>query len=254
MKKVNSLSGGATSSRLAREYPADYEVFSLVCIDDWECAPKDKGIVRYVNDKLGEKYISKYGEFVATAEDDKTLYAMRDLEQILGRSITWVRGDSFDTIINKRYESLLKGNKQRLPSWARRWCTEEMKMLPIFYWWFENIGEKVEMRIGFRYDEFNRLENFYNNSDPVNFKIPVSCSTLGQRLQKHETFNWRSCKFPLIKDGVTKQDVADYWKVNGTVYGFFETHQIEFPEVSNCVGCFHKKPENACLPMGGTPF
>lgn len=253
MKKVNSLSSGETSSYLAEKYPADYEVFSLVCIDDVECAPKDKSIAQYVNDKLGEKYISQYGEFVATAEDDKSLYVMRDLEQRIGRNIIWVRGDSYDTIINKRYESLLRGNKQRLPSWARRWCTEEMKMIPIFYWWFYNVGEKVEMRIGFRFDEFGRMENFFNNSDPTNFKIPVSCSTRGQKLQRHETFNWRACKFPLIRDGITKPMIKEHWEKNGWVQDFMEFRKIAFPEISNCVGCFHKKPETLAYQWGVHP-
>jgi diphthamide synthase (EF-2-diphthine--ammonia ligase) len=31
---INSLSGGKTSSYLAVHYPADIEVFAVVCIDD----------------------------------------------------------------------------------------------------------------------------------------------------------------------------------------------------------------------------
>ena len=84
MKTVNSISGGKTSAYIAVHYPADYEVFSLVCIDDKNCKPKDTLINTYVNLKL-EKFAPEYGEFIATAEDDKTLYAMMDLEQILGR-------------------------------------------------------------------------------------------------------------------------------------------------------------------------
>ena len=89
IKTVNSISGGKTSAYIAANYPADYEVFSLVCIDDQKCSPKDKSIQRYVNDKL-EKYIPEFGEFIATSEDDLTLTAMRDLEQYLGKEIVWV--------------------------------------------------------------------------------------------------------------------------------------------------------------------
>ncbi len=46
------VSGGMTSSYIAANYPADYNVFSLVCIDDPNCAPKDKGLIQYVNAKL----------------------------------------------------------------------------------------------------------------------------------------------------------------------------------------------------------
>jgi len=237
MKTVNSISGGKTSSYLAKHYPADYEVFSLVCIDDVKCKPKDKSIINYVNAKL-EKYQEIYGEFIATAEDDKTIHLMRDLEQILGRDIIWVRGISFDKLIDT-------SKSNWLPSWARRYCTQEMKMQPIFDWWFHNIGDKVNMRIGFRFDEYDRMERFFNNSDPTNFKIPISCKTYGSKQQVHQTFNWRYVSFPLIKNGITKKDIDDYWSKNGIVKGnlFLEERQIEFPIISNCVGCFHKKAE-----------
>jgi hypothetical protein len=244
MITVNSLSGGQTSSYIAMKYKADYNVFSLVCLDDYNCKPKDKSIIDYVNNKLSS-FSSQYGEFVATAEDDKTLYAMRDLEQLLGTEIIWVRGDSFDKVIDLRYQRVLLGNSFRLPSWARRYCTTEMKLEPIFQWWFKEIGEKVNMRIGFRMDEYDRMERFFNNSDPKNYKIPIASKLTGQKRQVHETFNWRYCSFPLVKDKIIKQDIVDYWKNNGYLGGdlFNELRQIEFPVVSNCIGCFHKKVE-----------
>lgn len=234
MKTVNSLSAGKSSSYLAVHYPADYELFSLVCIDDYKCAPKDKGLTQYVNAKL-EKYTPKYGEFIATAEDIQSLIAIRDLEQYLGREIIWVRGKSFDDVIDT-------GTQTRLPSWARRYCTEQMKLLPIFMWWFYNIGEKCKMRIGFRHDEFDRMMRFFNNSDPVNFSIPVACSTKGQKRQRHENFNWRHCEMPLVKDGVEKQDVDGFWKDKyvGKDTLFERRKKIEFPKISNCIHCFHK--------------
>lgn len=71
MKTINSLSGGKTSSFMAVHYPADYNLFSLVCIDDLKCQPKDKSIIKMVNDKLDKNgFIKEYGEFIATAEDD----------------------------------------------------------------------------------------------------------------------------------------------------------------------------------------
>ena len=233
---VNSISGGKTSAYIAVHYPADYNVFAVVCIDDKECMPTDKSIIDYANKKL-EKFIPEYGEFIATAEDDLTLRAMMDLEQLLGKEITWVRGRSFDDVIDN-------GTQTRLPSWARRYCTQIMKLEPIFYWWFYEIGVKCNMRIGFRFDEFSpRLENFFNNSDPCNYKIPVNCSIKGQRRQTHQNFNWRFCSFPLIRDGITTQMVNSYWDRNGFLGGdlFEEKRKIEFPVISNCVGCFHKK-------------
>lgn len=236
MKVVNSLSGGKSSSYLAVHYPADYEVFSLVCIDDRKCSPPDPSIVKYVNEKL-EKFIPQYGEFIATAEDDLTLYAMRDLEQFIGREIIWVRGMSYDDVIDK-------GTQTRLPSWARRYCTEKMKLLPIFLWWFENIGVKCKMNIGFRWDEFDRMERYFNNSDPTNFKIPINCNNYGAKRQNWQNFNWRNCSLPLIKNCITQENVIEFWK----------DKPIKFPIISNCVGCFHKKPETLAAMAEVNPF
>lgn len=247
IKAVNSISGGKTSSYLAAQYPADYEVFSLVCLDDVRCKPKDKSLIQYVNAKL-ENLIPKYGEFIATAEDDLTLYAMRDLEQFLGREIIWVRGVSFDNLL--QMPKAFGGKPSRLPSWARRYCTLEMKLLPIFDWWFNYIGEKVNMRIGFRADEWDRMENFFNSSNKTEFRIPVACSTKGKRLQRHETFNWRNCKMPLVRDGLTQEYISDWWDANGYVGTnslFDKRRKIVFPEISNCIFCFHKHPDTLTI-------
>jgi hypothetical protein len=253
MKTANMVSGGMTSSYIAANYPADYNVFSLVCIDDPNCAPKDKGLIQYVNAKL-EKFIPEYGEFIASAEDDATLIALRDLEQYIGSEITWVRGKSFDTLIDAKADRVALGHQQRLPSWARRWCTTEMKIEPIFYWWLREIGEKMKMRIGFRYDEFDRMENFMNGN-PTNFKIPVSCSTKGQRLQRHENFNYRHCTFPLVRDIVTKDMIKKFWqdKYIGQDTLFEKRRKIEFPIISNCVGCFHKKADTLAIMWNTNP-
>lgn len=235
MKKVNSLSGGQTSSYLAVNYPADYEVFSVVCLDDASCKVKDESLLRFAQEKLN-KFTNQYGEFCATAEDDKTLAVMRDLEQKIGREITWIRGVSFDKLINE-------GKQTRLPSRLFRFCTVEMKMLPIFKWWFENIGEKVDMRIGFRFDEFKRMERFFNNNNPNKFSMPIACKNYGSKMQQHQEFEWRYCSFPLIENGITKKDVQSWWNKNSKICeaDLFNTEKhIEFPAISNCVGCFHK--------------
>jgi hypothetical protein len=88
MKTVNSISGGKTSSYLAKHYPADYNLFSLVRIEDKNCTPKDKKLVQLVSDKIGT-------EFIATAESDLTLKVVLDLEQVIGSEIKWLIGDTF---------------------------------------------------------------------------------------------------------------------------------------------------------------
>ena len=64
MVSVNSLFGGKTSSYMAAHYPADYNVFALVTIEDIAASPKDKFLIKKVSDKIGK-------EFIATAEIDR---------------------------------------------------------------------------------------------------------------------------------------------------------------------------------------
>ena len=146
MHTINSLSGGKTSSYMAVHYPADYNLFALISIEDYNCQPKDKKLVQKISDKIGK-------EFIATAEDDKTLYAIFDLEQKIGKEIIWLNDMSFDELLRKR---------KRLPNKIWRFCTIEMKMIPIFNLWQKNINEKVIMNIGYRYDEMERSTRLSN--------------------------------------------------------------------------------------------
>jgi hypothetical protein len=207
MKSINSLSGGKTSSYMAVHYPADYNIFSLVTIEDINCRPKDESIIKYVSDKIGN-------EFIATAEDDSTLYAMRDLEQLTGKEIIWVQGKTFDYIV--------KNKGGYLPSALRRFCTIEMKIRPIFDWWYKNIGEKCKMGIGYRYDELERKERFGTKFKGITGKR-------GTR-NKWEELEWREGYFPLIDNRIMHPTVIKWANQSGII----------FPSDSNCVGCFHK--------------
>lgn len=209
MKTINSLSGGKTSSYMAVHYPADYEIFSLVTIEDKSCSPKDKGLIKKVSDKIGK-------EFFATAESDLTLKVMLDLEQLIGREIIWVSGLSFEKV-NKKFT----GGKG-LPNQQWRFCTTEMKMRPIFDWWFKNINEKVKMGVGFRYDEIERSNRF-----TTKFK-----GIVGKRntRNKWEEIEWREGFFPLIDNKITHYNVKKWAGSTNLI----------FPNDSNCVGCFHK--------------
>lgn len=142
MKIVNSISGGKTSCFMAVNYPADINIFACVCINHSPAAPKDKAVLSYCLEKLN-------GNFIASAEHEKTLRVMMQLEQLLGKEIIWVRGKSFDQIIDEA---------GCLPTWARRFCTTDMKILPIFEYTYFRFG-KVYMQIGFRGDEPNRIKS-----------------------------------------------------------------------------------------------
>jgi len=131
LKTVNSLSGGKTSSYIAANYPADYNVFSLVRTDDKNCIFPDKKIRQEVSDRLGT-------EFIGTLEEDMIIYTMLDLEQFIGSKIDWVTGKTFDEIT-------VRNGKRYLPNVTQRFCTTEMKLQPIFDWWRKEINEVVKM-------------------------------------------------------------------------------------------------------------
>lgn len=207
MITVNSLSGGKTSSYMAVHYPADYNVFSLVRIDAQYCKPKDESLVKFVSDKIGM-------DFIATAESDLTLYVIRDLEQLIGKEIIWVTSDSFDNLVTKR---------KALPNIMQRFCTSELKMMPIGQWWLNNINEKIAMQIGFRYDEKERADRLRTE-----IKLKVGFHANGNN--KWQDFEWREGKFPLIDNKVTHYKVVQWAKTSGLI----------FPADSNCVGCFWK--------------
>lgn len=219
MKTVNSLSGGKTSSYKAVHYPADVEMFSMVCIENHNAAGwlrRDKKALQYANDKL-EKFIPFYGEFRATAEDPIIIYTMMQLEQKIGREITWVRGMSFENMINKT---------SVLPNQYWRFCTTYLKLIPIFEYCYMNFGNDVLMRLGIRHDEQERAQTINNK-----FEFPVSCNTYGQKRQNWEEVEWRNVEYPLIVDGVTNYHVNQYWQ---------KKNDVIFPDDSNCQMCFWK--------------
>jgi hypothetical protein len=86
---------GKTSSYIAAKYPADYDVFALVRTDDKNCLFPDKKLRQEVSDRIGK-------EFIGTLEDDTIIYTMLDLEQYIGRKITWVSGNTFDEITTRK--------------------------------------------------------------------------------------------------------------------------------------------------------
>jgi hypothetical protein len=88
MKTVNSISGGKTSAYIAKHFPADINIFSLVRIDDKDnlwMKGKDEKTRQLISDKLGV-------EFIGTAEMDEIIYTILDLEQHIGTNITWITG------------------------------------------------------------------------------------------------------------------------------------------------------------------
>ena len=219
MKTVNSLSGGKTSSYIAANYPADYDVFALVRTDDKNCLFPDKKLRQEVSDRIGK-------EFIGTLEDDTIIYTIFDLEQYIGRKITWVSGRTFDEITTRK-------DKVYLPNKVQRFCTVEMKIEPMFYWWAENIGEPTETRIGFRANETRRANNMLErcNEDGLDiYKATFEKHPDGRN--KWVDVPYQKPSFPLIQDNIRKDQVEEFWK----------DKPVRFAWMNNCVGCFHKTP------------
>lgn len=219
MKTINSLSGGKTSSYIAANYPADYDIFALVRIEDQNCKFPDEKIRREVEDRI-------QAPFIGTAEDDIIIYTMLDLEQYIGREITWVTGKTFDEILYK------KNGNTFLPSYMRRFCTSEMKVEPIAKWVYDNLEESPEMRIGFRSNEHARAKKMIERQNEDGFiEVKIRIGKNQNGTNKWKTVNYCHPVFPLIKDGIYKDQIEQYWKEK----------PVRFAWMNNCVGCFHKE-------------
>lgn len=223
MKTVNSLSGGKTSSYIAANYPADYNVFALVRTDDKNCLFPDAKIRQEVSDKIGT-------EFIGTLEDDTIIYTMLDLEQFIGQKIDWITGKTFDEVIFNKG----KGKKIYLPQSNMRFCTTEMKINPIAQFCYDKGLLPCVMRIGFRANEINRANTSLSKTDKNGiqyFKFHIGYHKNGNK--KWKELPYRKFHFPLIEDGIFKDNIETFWK----------DKPVRFAWVNNCVGC-----------MGATPF
>ena len=220
MKTVNSISGGKTSSYLAKHYPADINIFSLVRIEDTDnlwMKGKDEKTRQLVSDKLGK-------EFIGTAEMDEIIYTILDLEQFIGSEVTWVSGNTFEEVITK------KGNY--LPNKMSRFCTVEMKLKPIFNWLKENTELPIEMRIGFRPTETARAENVISRADENGIEFfETIIGKVGKR-NKWGKVPYRKVTFPLIQENISKDIIYNYWN----------DKPVRFAYRNNCVGCVNRQP------------
>lgn len=216
MKTCNSLSGGKTSSYIAANYPADYDVFALVRTDDKNCIYPDKKVRQIVEDRIQKP-------FIGTLEDDTIIKTMLDLEQFIGRRIIWVSGRTFDEII-------IRKDKKYLPNVTQRFCTTEMKLQPIFDWWLNNVGEPIETRIGFRANEKSRAKNMLNKTNKDGLTEYKTIVGKRKSQNKWATIGWQKPVFPLIDENIYKDQIVKYW----------ENKPVRFAYMNNCIGCFHR--------------
>jgi hypothetical protein len=221
LKTVNSLSGGKTSSYVAANYKADYNIFSLVRTDDKRCIFPDAKIRQEVSDRIGK-------EFIGTLEEDMIIYTMLDLEQYIGSKIDWVSGKTFDDAIIKTK----KGTKY-LPNKVARYCTTELKTMPILHWVYDVVKEPVIMRFGYRANEMSRAKTMLEKTDEEGFtKVKATFTKLKDGRQSWGTYRYNKPEFPLITDNIYKDNIETYWK----------DKPVRFAYMNNCVGCYWRSP------------
>lgn len=218
IKRFVSVSGGKSSAYVAANYESDHLVFALVTSSDPLVKFPDAKLRQLVSDRIGR-------EFIGTLEDDIIIHTIFDLEQFLGRQISWVAGKTFDQILSEK--------NHFLPNLMMRYCTSEMKIDPIFSWWEKTINDPAEVLIGFRAGEERRATRMFEKCNEEGFlefrKI------IGKRKDGRNIWGqipWQKPVFPMIEDGVRRDHVHEFWR----------GRSVRFAERNNCVGCFHRNP------------
>ena len=214
MKTVNSLSGGKTSSYIAANYPADYNIFALVRTDEKSCMFPDAKIRQMVSDRIGR-------EFIGTLEMDEIIYTMFDLEQYIGQEIQWTSPLTFEQVIENK--------ANYLPNKVARYCTTELKTMPVLYWMYDLIKEPVIMRFGYRANETGRAKSMMSKVDDDGFtKVKATFMKLKDGRNSWEEYKYCKPEFPLINDNVYKDKIEKYWL----------DKPVRFAYMNNCVGCW----------------
>lgn len=216
VKTVNSLSGGKTSSYIAAHYPADLDIFSLVRVKDAAVRFPDEKVRKEVEDRI-------QAPFIGTAEDDTIIYTMLDLEQYIGRPITWITGPTFEDLVKK------KGGY--LPNKMARYCTTELKTVPIATWLHNNVGP-VRMRFGYRANEVSRKNTMVEKLNGRGFtEVKIIVGKRGSK-NKWESVDYCQPEFPLIDTPTYKDTIEEFWK----------DKPVRFAYMNNCVGCWWRTP------------
>lgn len=220
METFNSISGGKTSAYLEVHFPSNYRAFALVRTNDKKCIFPDAKIRQIVSDRIGV-------EFIGTLEDDIIIYTILDLEQFTGREIKWITGKTFEEIISR------KTGIPNLPQPMRRFCTSELKAIPLFEYWRSLNIEPWECRFGFRANEMRRAKNTnekLNKNGLLTQKGIIGKHKSGKN--KWKEFEYQKPSYPLIDNAIFKDKIEEFWK----------DKPVRFAWMNNCVGCFHKEP------------
>ena len=115
-----------------------------------------------------------------------------------------------------------------------RYCTTDMKIVPIFNYLRERIEFPCIMNIGYRPNEKSRADKLKEreSEDGIEqFKTVIGKSKNG-KTNKWSEIAYRTCQFPLIENNIHKDTIHDYWK----------DKPVRFAYRNNCVGCVNRQP------------
>lgn len=213
MKTVTSISGGKTSAYLAANYPSDYNVFALVRTEDKNCLFPDKGLKKAVEERIN-------CDFVGTLEDDTIIHTIFDLEQHIGKEIHWMSGPTFEKIIEKR--------NGYLPNKMARYCTTDLKTIPIARFLYKWGLNPVVMNFGYRANEQRRAKKMLEKTNEQGFtRVKIPTGLLKDGRKKWTEIDYCKPNFPLIENQIFKSHIHEYWK----------DKPVRFARLNNCVGC-----------------
>jgi hypothetical protein len=126
-----------------------------------------------------------------------------------------------------------------LPDKTKRWCTEELKVLAMFWHIYLNIFETPDdlclVNIGYRADEAHRWLKIQGCKEN-RVRVPMSCPVDGKhsRVKHHwQEIEYRIPNAPMVAAGVDVLDVMKFWAEEGW----------QWPFVSNCGHCFYHSDE-----------
>jgi len=180
---------------------------------------KDEKTRQLVSDKLGGV------EFIGTAEMDEIIYTILDLEQFTGKKIDWITGDTFEQVI--------RNHSNYLPNQMARYCTVDMKIVPIFEYLQDKIDLPCIMNIGYRPNETKRADRLKEReTDGIELFDTVIGKSKNGKTNRWGKVAYRTCQFPLIENNIHKDTIHEYWK----------DKPVRFAYRNNCVGCVNRQP------------
>lgn len=269
---VNSISGGRSSSFMAIEFPADYDVFACVEQDAFKYT-KDTNLARSKVSGLlkAQDYLRSYNPgFWMSAEDDRTLVVIHKLSQEIGLKKGWgERGIEvvFAHVWGKgKYKTYDDIANDFLPNSRKRLCTEILKVEPIYNWIRAEVSKvvPVEMRIGFRLDELDRTVNMFFKMVEIKDRAPNPDFDLSNIIDEYKIPNYLVKWWDVMDvEGMVKKGERvlkptpfnfyknDFYRIpsfplieHGITKSDINKYwsgrpEYEFPPISNCVMCFH---------------